>query len=220
MNDFHAFKNDFLNKSRHHSKLIKFVYPELNKIKNSNILEFGVSEKAMSTELFLEYSNLNNCKLFSVDITDFKNKFKHKNWHFIHSRDDDYNKILATIPKNFDLILFDTIHEAKHVEKILYKYYDFLNVNCCFFIDDISWIPYLKTTEKNNFYAEINNHETFEILLQIYLGNRNNFEIEFTFEGTGMCKITKKNNNKLNYKKNIHLRKYSLKNLVRKILNK
>ena len=75
MNDFDAFKNDFLNKSRHHSKLIKFVYPELYKIKNSNILEFGVSEKAMSTELFLKYSNFNNCKLFSVDSANFSSKF-------------------------------------------------------------------------------------------------------------------------------------------------
>ena len=220
MNDFQAFKNDFLNKSRHHSKLVKFIYPELIEIKDSNILEFGVSEKAMSTELFLEYSNLNNCKLFSVDCVDFSSKFNHKNWHFINSRDDNYEKIFATIPKNFDLILLDTIHEAKHVEKIFYKYYDSLNVNRCFFIDDISWIPYLKTNEKNNFYVEINNHETFEILLQIYSGNRENFEIEFTFEGTGMCKITKKNNNKLNLKENIYSRKYSLKNLVRKILNK
>ena len=220
MNDFQAFKNDFLNKSRHHSKLVKFIYPELIEIKDSNILEFGVSEKAMSTELFLEYSNLNNCKLFSVDCVDFSSKFNHKNWHFINSRDDNYEKIFAKIPKNFDLILLDTIHEAKHVEKIFYKYYDSLNVNRCFFIDDISWIPYLKTNEKNNFYVEINNYETFEILLQIYSGNRENFEIEFTFEGTGMCKITKKNNNKLNLKKNIYSRKYSLKNLVRKILNK
>ena len=220
MNNFEKYKNDFLNKSRHHSKLVKFIYPELIEIKDSNILEFGVSEKAMSTELFLEYSNLNNCKLFSVDCVDFSSKFNHKNWHFINSRDDNYEKIFATIPKNFDLILLDTIHEAKHVEKIFYKYYDSLNVNRCFFIDDISWIPYLKTNEKNNFYVEINNHETFEILLQIYSGNRENFEIEFTFEGTGMCKITKKNNNKLNLKKNIYSRKYSLKNLVRKILNK
>ncbi len=220
MNDFQAFKNDFLNKSRHHSKLVKFIYPQLIEIKDSNILEFGVSEKAMSTELFLEYSNLNNCKLFSVDCVDFSSKFNHKNWHFINSRDDNYEKIFATIPKNFDLILLDTIHEAKHVEKIFYKYYDSLNVNRCFFIDDISWIPYLKTNEKNNFYVEINNYETFEILLQIYLGNRDNFEIEFTFEGTGMCKITKKNNNKLNLKKNIYSKKNSLKNLVRKILNK
>ena len=61
-------KNDFLNKSRHHSKLVKFIYPELIEIKDSNILEFGVSEKAMSTELFLEYSNLNNCnKIYKMD---------------------------------------------------------------------------------------------------------------------------------------------------------
>ena len=125
MNDFQAFKNDFLNKSRHHSKLVNFIYPELIEIKDSNILEFGVSEKAMSTELFLEYSNLNNCKLFSVDCVDFSSKFNHKNWHFINSRDDNYEKIFAKIPKNFDLILLDTIHEAKHVEKIFYKYYDF-----------------------------------------------------------------------------------------------
>jgi len=174
----------------------------------------------MSTELFLKYSNYNNCKLFSVDSANFSSKFKDKNWEFIHSRDDDYEKILKIVPKNFDLILLDTIHEAKHVEKIIYKYYEFLKVNCCFFIDDTSWIPYLEKSEKNKFYAEINNYETFQTLLEIYLGNRNNFEIEFTFEGTGMCKITKKNNNKLDYKKNIHLRKYSLKNLVRKVLNK
>ncbi len=220
MNDFDAFKNDFLNKSRHHSKLIKFVYPELNKIKNSNILEFGVSEKAMSTELFLKYSNFNNCKLFSVDSANFSSKFKDKNWEFIHSRDDDYEKILNIVPKNFDLILLDTTHEAKHVEKIIYKYYDFLKVNCCFFIDDISWIPYLEKSEKNMFYAERNNYETFQTLLQIYLGNRNNFEIEFTFEGTGMCKIIKKSKNKLNKKEKIKTRKYSIKNLIRKILNK
>jgi len=220
MKDFHAFKNSFLNKSRHHSKLIKFVYPELMKITNSNILEFGVSKKAMSTELFLEYSDKNNCKIFSVDIDDYNNKFVNKNWNFIHSRDDSFEKILSKIPKNFDLILLDTIHEAKHVEKIFFKYYDFLNVNRCFFIDDINWIPYLQKAEKNNFYAEMNNLETFEILLQIYMGNRENFEIDFTFEGTGMCKITKKNKNKLNQKKNIYTRKYSLKNLIRKAFYK
>ena len=42
---------------RHHSKLMNFIYPELIKLNNCNILEFGVSEKAMSTELFLNFSN-------------------------------------------------------------------------------------------------------------------------------------------------------------------
>ena len=82
-----------------------------------------------------------------------------------NNRDDDYEKILKIVPKNFDLILLDTIHEAKHVEKIIYKYYEFLKVNCCFFIDDTSWIPYLEKSEKNKFYAEINNYETFQTII-------------------------------------------------------
>ena len=78
-------------RSRHHSKLINFIYPELIKLNNSNILEFGVSEKAMSTELFLNFSNNNNCKVYSVDNVDYKNKFNNNHWNFIHSRDDNYS---------------------------------------------------------------------------------------------------------------------------------
>ena len=57
MGNMENFINKFKNKSRHHNKLINFIYPELKNIENCNILEFGVSEKAMSTELFLEHSS-------------------------------------------------------------------------------------------------------------------------------------------------------------------
>ena len=36
--------------------------------------------------------------------------------------------------------------------------------------------------------AEINNYETFIKLLEIYYNNRSNFNLDFNFEGTGMCK--------------------------------
>ena len=71
MNKVDKFIENYYIKSRHHAKLIDFIYPELNKIKNSNILEFGVSEKAMSTELFLEFSKTIDCKLFSLDNVDY-----------------------------------------------------------------------------------------------------------------------------------------------------
>ena len=87
------------------------------------------------------------------------------------------------------------------------------------FIDDISWLPYVKTAEKNRFYAEVNNSETFQTLLEIYFFNINNFRLEFSFEGTGMCKIVKLNKNNLNdIKFNLPSRKYSVKNILRKIL--
>ena len=210
------FLKSFESRSRHHSKLINFIYPELIKLNNSNILEFGVSEKAMSTELFLIFSNNNNCKVYSVDNVDYKNKFNNNHWNFIHSRDDDYKLIKNIIPKEFSLILLDTIHEADHVKKIIYNYFDLLNVNSCFFIDDISWIPYLIDSDKNRFYGEINNLETFEILLEIFYGNRENIDIEFNFQGTGMCKIKKIKNKELNQPKKISKREFSLKNLLRK----
>ena len=130
------FIDQFRSRSRHHKKLVNFLYPELKKIGDGNILEFGVSTKGMSTELFLEHANDNNCKLFSVDVVNFSEKFNSSNWKFLNLRDDDFTKVLKNIPNSFKLILLDTIHEARHVKNILYKYYDLLEINHCFFIDD------------------------------------------------------------------------------------
>ncbi len=212
------FINTFQKKSRHHFKLFKFIYPELIKLNNNNILEFGVSEKAMSTDLFLNYSKDTGCKLFSIDNVDYSDKFKDKNWKFILSRDDNYNFVKKNIPNYFSLILLDTLHEAKHVQKIIYNYFDMLELNCCFFIDDISWIPYLKESDKNRFYGEINNLETFNLLLEIYYNNRDNIDIEFSFQGTGMCKITKIKDVALNNPRKIQTRQNTIKNLIRKII--
>ena len=168
MDKFINFLTKFKSRSRHHSKLTNFIVPELLKIERANILEFGVSDKCMSTELFLNYCNFKECKLFSIDVIDYSQKFKNKKWEFIKARDDNFEYVSSCIPKKIDLILLDTIHEAKHVEKILYYYYNYLSSNSCFFIDDISWLPYLKDADKNRFYAEINNHETFIKLLEIF----------------------------------------------------
>ena len=172
MIELNKFISNFEKKSRHHSKLINFVYPELKKLNNSNILEFGVSEKGMSTELFLEHSNLSNCKLYSIDNVDYSKKFYNSNWKFVLSRDDSFSYVKKNIPEKFELILLDTIHEAKHVENIFFNYYNMLKANHCFFIDDISWLPYLKNSEKNRFYGEINNFEIFNKILEIYYSNR------------------------------------------------
>ena len=50
-------------------KLDKFLIEDLKKIKNINILEFGV-RKGISTKFFLEIAKLNNGRVYSVDIDD------------------------------------------------------------------------------------------------------------------------------------------------------
>ena len=197
-------------------KLKKFFENELNDISNPKILEFGVRE-GKSTKILLDYCKKNNGELFSIDIEDYSNLFSDKNWHFIKSRDDDFDYVKGKIPDEFDFIYLDSLHEANHVKKIFYYYFNYLKINGIFFIDDISWLPYLKNSERDNFYCEINNKETFEKLLQIYNFNQDKFDIFFTFISSGMCKIVKKQD-LLNKIKKFSSREFSLKNLMRKLL--
>ena len=104
--------------------MYNLVYRELENRNNLNILEFGVSEQAMTTKIFLEIFKVKNGKLYSVDIIDYSNKFEDKNWTFINCRDDNYSQINRLIPEKLDVIFLDTLHNAKHEEKILYNYFD------------------------------------------------------------------------------------------------
>ena len=191
----------------------------LNNIDKPNILEFGV-QLGSSTKYFLDLCEEKNGKLYSVDIDDCSKLFNNNNWKFIQSRDDSFDYISSKIPKQLDIIYLDTIHTAKHVEKIFKHYYKYLNKNGFFIVDDISWLPYLKSNYFNNFFCEINNKETFDKILSIYNENLKNFELSFSFKGTGTAIIEKLNNNELNDYKNIKTLETSLKNFLRNLLRK
>ncbi|MDC0417203.1 class I SAM-dependent methyltransferase [Candidatus Pelagibacter sp.] len=196
-------------------KLQNFLTTELKGLEKPTILEFGVKE-GRSTKIFLEYCEKFNGKLYSVDVDDYSKLFTSKNWKFIKSRDDNFDYLTSLLPSKFDIIYLDSLHEANHVEKILYYYYEFLKRNGFFFIDDISWLPYLKYNQRDNFYCEINNKETFEKLIEIYNNNEENFDIFFTFISSGMCKILKKKD-KLDKPKKMFSRINSIKNNLRKL---
>lgn len=198
-------------------KFNNFVKKQIINIKNPIIVEFGVKE-GRSTKIFLDICKKNSGKLYSVDIDDYKEKFIDKNWSFIHSRDDDFEFLDKKLPKEIDVIYLDSLHEAKHVEKIFYFYFTRLKIDGYFFIDDISWLPYLKDEKRNNFYCEINNLETFKKILEIYRSNYNSFDLSFDFTSSGSCKIHKKSNN-LNPIVKIKSREKSFKNFIRKIIN-
>ena len=206
-------KNDYIR------KLSNFMMNEIQNKENLKILEFGV-RKGISTKMFLELCKKNNGKLYSVDLEDYSDVVKDDNWTFIHCRDDNFEKIEKIIPEEFDIIYLDSWHEPNHVEKIIYHYYPKVKQGGLYVIDDICWIPYVKNNYRDNFGCEIANIETFQRILEIHYTNKDNFDVEFTFVGSGLAKITKKNLNILNASKKIPDRSKSIKNLVRKILKK
>tara|TARA_A100001035_G_scaffold162339_1_gene128441 strand:- start:880 stop:1509 length:630 start_codon:yes stop_codon:yes gene_type:complete len=197
-------------------KFNSFVANELISLKDLTILEFGVKE-GRSTKIFLQHCEKNGGKLYSIDVNDYKDKFNNSNWTFIQSRDDNFDYLENKLPKKFDVIYLDSLHEADHVEKILYYYFDKLKIGGLFFIDDTSWLPYIKNSKRDNFYCEINNKETFDKLLEIYNVNFDRFDINFDFTSSGVCKIFKKSE-KLAKSKKISIRTMSFKNFIRKIV--
>ena len=152
-------------------KLNNHLFPLIEKINNPTILELGV-QSGRSTKRFLDICKKNKGKLYSVDIDDCSKVSDDSNWSFFKTRDDNFEFIKSKIPKKIDVLFIDTLHEAKHVEKIIYGYYELINIGGYIFIDDISHLPYLNENSKNNFYCEINNKETFQKILEIYYYNQ------------------------------------------------
>ena len=200
-------------------KLEKELLPKINNINNIKILELGV-QKGRSTLEFLKICQKKNGKLYSVDIDDCANVSKDPNWKFIKSRDDNFEYIKSEVPKEIDVLLIDTIHEASHVKKILLSYYDLIKAGGYIFVDDISHLPYLKNSQRNNFYCEINNQETLKMLLEIYSENSENIDISFSFISSGLAIIKKKTDKNLNQSKKLYFREFSIKNFSRKLWKK
>ena len=200
-------------------KLDSNLFSIVKKINNPIILELGV-QKGTSTKKFLDICSNNNGKLFSADIDDCSKVSNDENWKFFHSRDDNFDFIKSNIPNKIDVLFIDTLHEASHVKKLIYGYYPLIKKNGYLFIDDISHLPYLKNMPRSNFYCEVNNKETFEILLSIYSKNYENFDLNFSFSSSGLAIIRKKTDNDLNESCDLDLREKSIKNILRKVWRK
>jgi len=197
-------------------KLDNFLFPIIKEINNPTILELGV-QKGRSTKKFLDICKKNNGKLFSIDIDDCSNIINDKSWNFYQTRDDNFEYIKSKIPEKIDILFIDTLHEANHVKKLINEYYPIIKKNGFIFIDDISHLPYLKNKDRDNFYCEINNKETFDLLISIYSENTENFDLSFTFVSSGLAIIKKKTDSELFDYTKLNERGLTTKNILRRL---
>jgi len=193
---------------------ITFLQNKIKDLESVQILELGVAQ-GHSTKMFLELCNINNGNLTSVDIIDCSKVSNNPRWEFIKTRDDNFAFIKDKIKKPLDLLFIDSLHEANHVKKIFFNYYNLLKVGGICVIDDISWLPYVVNKKKENSYTATTNFKTFNKILEIYNKNIENFSLEFFFEGSGYAIITKKNNKNLLEEEKIIFKKRTLKNFIK-----
>ena len=209
--------NETNQNDEYEKKIESFFLNDLKKIKNPNVIEFGV-RNGISTKKIIKICEENQGFLHAVDNEDCSKVSNSSSWQFHFCRDDDFEYLDKVFDFSVDLIYLDSFHEAKHVEKIFYHYYPLLKTGGLFIFDDISWLPYLKNKKRNNFNCEINNSETFIKILEIFSCNEDKFELSFNFNGSGLAKIKKISDDKLSESKKLILRGFSLKNMIRKIL--
>ena len=202
--------------NEYEEKIEKNLFNLIKYLDKPKILELGV-QNGVSTNKFLEICDSNDGHLYSVDVDDCSSVAQNKRWKFIKSRDDNYDYIKSIIPKKLNVIFIDTLHEAAHVNKIIYNYYEQLEEGGFIFIDDISHLPYIDENKKSSFYCEINNKETFENILEIYYNNKDCFDLNFSFKSSGLAIIKKKNDSSLKPNLKLKSRQNSLKYLIRKI---
>jgi|TARA_B110000238_G_C16008916_1_gene387948 predicted O-methyltransferase YrrM len=202
--------------NEYEEKIEKNLFNLIKHLDKPKILELGV-QSGVSTNKFLEICDNNDGYLYSVDVDDCSSVAQNKRWRFIKSRDDEFDYIKSIIPKKLNVIFIDTLHEAAHVNKIIYNYYEQLEEGGYIFVDDVSHLPYLNENKKSSFYCEINNKETFENILEIYYNNQDCFDLNFSFKSSGLAIIKKKNNSELKPNSKLKSRQRSLKYLIRKI---
>ena len=159
---------------------LDYIIEKIKDTQKIQILELGV-QSGSSTKRFIELCNISDGFLTSIDIDDCSKVIKSDRWKFIHSSDDDFEKVDKFISNSLDFIFIDSLHEPKHVEKIFYHYYSFLKKGGMCIIDDISWLPYSKDEYRDNEFTENINRSTFDKILEIYNQNKKNFYLEFFF---------------------------------------
>jgi len=195
---------------------LNYIYRNIRYIKKLNILEFGVKE-GYSTCMFLNLVEKNKGKLLSVDINKSLNFFSSKRWQFLQTRDDNFEIVKKEIKDQLDVIYIDSYHEPSHIKKIFYYYYKFLKPGGVIFLDDISWLPYIKNSPHESEFSEIINRDTFQKILEIYNVNKLNLDLEVNFDATGTAKFTKLTKKNLKEPLQIYNSSFGIKNILRKI---
>tara|TARA_Y100001935_G_C17181062_1_gene445165 strand:+ start:52 stop:816 length:765 start_codon:yes stop_codon:yes gene_type:complete len=164
---------------------------------NPLIVELGV-DRGQSTRVFLNaIDGKDNAKLISIDIKNCSNAVNDENWEFVQQDSTDIEKLLINKPKiknGIDILYVDSLHEADHVKKEIYNFYEYLNNDAYIFFDDIDSNPYMNGQRKDSVNTEIANRKIFRLLDAIFRGNMDKLDFEIMKGSTGMGIFKKRKN--------------------------
>lgn len=159
------------------------------------VVELGV-DKGQSTKVFLNaIEGKSNAKLISIDIKNCRSAVDAEHWEFVQQDSSDIKSLLITKPiiKNgIDLLYVDSLHTAKHVQKEIYNFFEYLNKDAYIFLDDIDSGPYMFKQRKDSIGSEIANRKIYKLLEAIFRANMDKLDFEIMRGSTGLGVLRKR----------------------------
>lgn len=184
-----------LNESRFAAQQLLRLHQEVKLKVNPLIVELGV-EKGQSTKVFLNaIEGKSDARLISIDIKDCRSAVDAKRWEFVQQDSSDIKSLLISKPiiKNgIDIIYIDSLHTAKHVQKEIYNFFEYLNEDAYIFLDDIDSGPYMSKQRKDSIGTEIANRKIYKLLEAIFIANMDKLDFEIMRGSTGLGILRKR----------------------------
>ena len=184
-----------LDESRFAAQQLLRIHQEVKLKVNPLIVELGV-DKGQSTKIFLNaIEGKRNAKLISIDIKDCRSAVDAKRWEFVQQDSSDIKSLLISKPiiKNgIDIIYIDSLHTAKHVQKEIYNFFEYLNEDAYIFLDDIDSGPYMSKQRKDSIGTEIANRKIYKLLEAIFRSNIDKLDFEIMRGSTGLGILRKR----------------------------
>ena len=170
------------------------IHKTMQKRSGQLILECGV-RKGFSSSIFVYNCELTGSHCYSIDIEDCSDVVESTAWSFFQCDDTDINKILSQFPeiekKGIDILLIDSLHTSKHVKKVLYDWFPYLNKDSIIFVDDTDSFNYRKGQKKDSILNQINWDEINEFVINFSRSNRSQISLVQFHKKSGLSKLYK-----------------------------
>ena len=157
------------------------------------VLECGVHQ-GWSTGVLAHACEAQSGALVSLDIEDCSDAIASPVWTFIQTDDLALETVLARAPmlkRGIDLIYIDSLHDARHVARLIEAYYPLVKQGGWLAFDDIDPGPYLRGRRKDNADREIAWRRIGEVIQEFFYANEDDLFLEFHFGSTGLALMQK-----------------------------
>ncbi|MCY4009121.1 MAG: class I SAM-dependent methyltransferase [Anaerolineaceae bacterium] len=203
---------------------LMLLHRQVSQRPHPTVLECGVHQ-GWSTGVLAHACEAQGGVLISLDIDDCADAIQSPVWTFIQTDDSARETVLTRAPilrQGIDLMYIDSLHDARHVARLIESYYPLVKQGGWLAFDDVDPGPYLRGRRKDNAEREIAWRGIGQAIQDFFYANEDDLFLEFHFGSTGLALMQKlvPQDHPHRPARAIRLRHTSLRSLAKRLLRR